>query len=440
MSIARFESKNYALILAAAAVGLGGTARAAQWDGATGNYSDATHWTPAVPAVTDPAVISAGAVTYDGVTDDGGNFARAADTTVNGTGTLTITGKRFLNARGPGGAAVATPTTFTLGGNGTLNQAGDYFIVGQNGPGTFTQTGGTATINVGRGLQISDAAGARGTLNLNGGTFNATFTSNDGANFQQFLIGRQGADTVSVAGGTGNFTATSDNRRTYVRGGATLAVSSGAMNLSGFQYVSAGRDIGGDGTDGAGTTSTIRVSGGQLNIALSTTSTPRAFIVGHDNGNNGRVVVSGGKLDLTNGPLWLGDGANGTTAAFDQTGGVVDLHDGDIVLGRNLGSVGTWTMDAGTLLANSIGQGANESSTFNYNGGLISLNGDQTGLSRVPYFVAAGGTQFLFDAATNRTTITNGAVPEPTGLALLGLGGLFALRRRTGRNGRRAAR
>lgn len=278
MSIARFDSKTYALILAAAAVGLGGSAaRAAQWDGSTGNYSDATHWAPGVPAITDPAVISAGSVTYDGVTDDGGNFVRAADTTVNGTGALTITGKRFLNTRGPGGAAVATPTTFTLGGSGTLSQTGDYFIVGQNGPGTFTQTGGTATVNVGRGLQTSDAAGASGTMNLNGGTFNATFTSNDGANFQQFLIGRQGADQVNVAGGTGNFKAASDNRRTFVRGGATLAVSSGALNLSGFQYVSAGRDIGGDGSDGAGTTSTINVSGGQINVALSTTSNPPAI-------------------------------------------------------------------------------------------------------------------------------------------------------------------
>lgn len=149
------------------------------------------------------------------------------------------------------------------------------------------------------------------------------------------------------------------------------------------------------------------------------------------------MIVSGGTLDLTNGPLWLGDGANGTTASFEQTGGAVDLHDGDIVLGRNLGSVGTWTMDAGTLAANTIGQGANEGSTFNFNGGLITLNGDQTGLARVPYFLAVGGTQFLFDPATNLTTITNDVVPEPTGLALIGLVGLVALRRRrTGRAAR----
>ena len=91
-------------------------------------------------------------------------------------------------------------------------------IIGDSGIGTFTQTGGTHTVNgiYDTGLYIGRGSGSSGTYNLSGGQLSA--------NCDEY-VGYEGAGTFTQTGGTN--TITSDLHLGYNSG------ASGTYNLSG---------------------------------------------------------------------------------------------------------------------------------------------------------------------------------------------------------------
>ena len=414
------QNRHLTAVAAVVALAAAATANAADltWTGGAdaASWSQDDNWTPGfAPILGDNVAIGGGAaVNYD----PAGEFRRGGNTTLDGNATLTLAGKRFLNAD-------ANPATFTLAGNAVLNQSGNYFLVGLNQNGTFNQIGGTVNSTVDRGFNVSDNLDTPSTYNLSGGTLNATLTGNGGDDNFNVRIGKgSGGDLFRVNGGTANFTATNDqnNTRVFVQRDATLRVDSGTADFNEFRFFSIGRANAGQ--------AKVLLNGGALNVDLNANQALRAVIVGGSSGDGtatGLLQVSGGALNVTDGDLWLGDGSAGTV---DLADGSILVDGYNVLLGRAAAnSTSTFNMTGGTLTAADIVLGDATDSVFNFDGGLITLAGDRTSLLGESWFNAAAGTDAIYDPATNLTTIGVG-VPEPTGLALLAAGGLLAARRR----------
>lgn len=372
------------------------------WNADTvGDYDDGVNWDNWIPTSIDEAIIGSGEATRSG------DLGRAAETTVNGTGTLVVNG-RLLNAQN--GAA-----TFNVGGTGAVNQAGNYFIIAQNNTGVFNQTGGSVTANIDRGFFLSDHGGSQGTYNLSGGSLNVTYTAYEGTDFHSQFLGRGGNDLFHVNGGAATFTSTnSDNRRIYLLRDSELRIDSGSITFNDFRYFVIGRE----GTGNA----RVTINGGVFNANMI--GGISGFIVG-GGGEAATLEINGGQLNITDNEFWIGDG--GAKGVVNQTAGDVFVDGFNVVIGRS-GDINAdeYNMSGGTLAALGIIQGGDDTSIFNFSGGLITLTGDQTSLLNEDWFVASNGAFANYDSLNDLTTI---AVPEPGSLVLLALGGLLGIRR-----------
>ena len=394
--------------------GLSVMASAATWTGlgSDSNWSNADNWDTATSPdqYTEATVDGDDAVTYDV-----GNFERSAATFVGGNTELTMSGKRFLNARN-------ASCTLTIADNAVITQSGDYFIIGTGHPGTVNQTGGTLNASVNRGFFLGDSGSSTGSsYNLTGGTLNAALVA-QGDDWWNELLGRNGTvGTLYVNGGTANFSVdTSMDRRIYIKGNSVLQVDSGSASFTGFKWFSVGRDDAGD--------AKMIVNGGALNI---TTRDDGALVVGGQNAQ-GRIEINGGVFTVAspNG-LWVGDGTNCVRGVVEQTGGDVIIDGGDVVMGPASTAVGSYyQMDGGTLTARNLYLHANAdpSVKFIFNGGVITVDGDQSTLVDESWFEAAAGTVVSYDSVNDVTVISlfpaydplpaNGAINVPTDTTL----------------------
>lgn len=380
------------------------------WTGdSSSDFADGTNWDNFNPDATTPGVISSGTAEVSG------NYEAAFDLTIDGTGTLNIPNGRLLNAR-PGTNSGASPAVLTVADNGTLNHSGNYFIVGQNGEGTLNQTGGTVNSTIDRGFFLSDGGGDTSAYNLSGGTLNVEMFGSYNSDLHNLWLGRNGQNDSFTISNDAIFNLTNTNpdpsqRRFYLTRDTVFQVDGGTTTVDDFQFFIVGR------TRGAGTSQFV-LNDGQVNLDLNL-----ALVVG--GGEEGRVLVNGGDMTITQGDIWLGDAGSTTLGEMIQTGGDVVVSDGSIVLGSNAGSRGEYTLSGGTLHAQDIMQGID--GEFFFNGGIITLDGDKTGILNEAWFNATAGTFANYDAGSNLTTI---AVPEPGSLALLALGGVLVARRR----------
>jgi hypothetical protein len=323
-----------------------------------------------------------------------------------GTGTFIQTGG--LNAPVEGlflGNSTGSSGIYTLGGTGSLWVGGTEYV-GYSGTGIFTQTGGTNTAS---GLYIGYVAGSSGTYNLSGtgslsggvtvgdngtGTFNqsggalsgleyvgynatGTFNQTGGTNTTSSLTLGYGAGSSGVytLGGTGSLSVTgteyvgNNGTGTFNQTGGTnlasvvigyLTGSSGTYNLSGTGSLSASNEYVGDSGTG-----TFKQTGG--------TNTGFVYL-GFSTGSSGTYTLSGGSLSAPGSASFPTEyvGYSGT-GIFNQTGGANTLG-GGLGLGYDPGSFGTYNL-SGTGSLSVTGESSNENvgglgtGTFNQTGG-----------------------------------------------------------------------
>jgi autotransporter-associated beta strand protein len=294
-----------------------------------------------------------------------------------GTGSLLIQSGSLLNITGTGNLAIgrnatAQGTVTVTGGTVTMG-GGSIFIGGMNGT---TTSGGNGTFTLNSGAvttaQLSVREGT-GTINLNGGT--ATVTSISEGN---------GSGTVNFNGTTVKVAADSAD---FLAGFETpdLNVQSG-----GFLLDSNGKSV--TFTQGAsGTGAFTKLGGGTLTVQGQSTY-------------SGGTTVSAGTLLVASGAT-LGSGGitvgSGGTLNFDYdfslaTGGLTLLTGSAVILDQSLSFTGL------TIAGNSFSPG-----TYDY----------ATLKTAYPAIFADGGSG----------QISVSAIPEPSSLALIGIGIAAAL-------------
>jgi hypothetical protein len=205
----------------------------------SGNWSTGSTWSAGEPTFTSTATIN-GSRTV--TIDQPGELVSVLDVgTISGqTGNINITGGSLdVGDFDPGavpdsvirlGQAAGSTGNLTMSGGtvfiaediGGVNGSGDL-IIGDNGTGTATVTGGTLT--AGDEILLGVGAGSTGTLSVSGGTV-AT-----------------GARDLRIGTGAGH--------------GELNISGTGVVNVAGWVFTS---------QDGEGTTSTINQSGGELNV------------------------------------------------------------------------------------------------------------------------------------------------------------------------------
>ncbi len=231
----------------------------------------------------------------------------------HGTGTVTI---------GDGGSFI-----LNSGGN-----VGDLHVGAGNGNNSGDQAA-TGVLNIQEGGTFSNAstnwmwvgrfAGATGTINVDGGTFDST----DGARLN---IGTNGHGTFHQTSGTTNVVAIvlaeNDGTGNFILEGGTVTTRSQLF-------------MGGSGTGSAGTgTATGTQTGGALNVQGS-------FVIGLASNHTASYDLSGGTIQV-GGDITVGE--SGTGALTIGAGTNVNTANGLLFVGRNDNSRGTLFVD-GTL-------------------------------------------------------------------------------------------
>lgn len=181
-------------------------------------------------------------------------------------------------------------------GNATINTATGNFAVISGNP-SFTP------------VDVFVGIGASGRLDQNAGTA-ATGNGN-----WMFVGVNSGTGTVNLTG-AGSFTA-------------------GRYNVGGSQYYS-----GGTGTLNMNTSGSLTVTGGGnngVNLGLA---------LGFNSGGSGTLNLDNGTVNNSM-EMWVGGAGNGTV---NQTGGTLNASS-YLVLGRDAGGVGNYTMSGGTVNA-----------------------------------------------------------------------------------------
>ena len=358
--------------------------------------------------------------------DTGSNYAQVGN---SGNGTFTQTGGTASVTNG----LVLGELTNSVGVYNLSNTTGTgsltvgTTIIGYQGSGTFTQSGGTNQTGT---LILAELSGSSGAYNLQGGTLKATsVTVNANGNFDQtggtmtFTTFNQNAGTVSLSGGlnlassTVNLSGGSLSTSSITGTASNLKWTSGSLTLTNQSFdVSTVPDTAYNGfVDG----SSLTLNSGMSLTVSAGASYPWEYIFG-----SGSTITQ--NTGSTNTMTYLYMGATGTgaaavqynlaggtlnvidtayigflstytgsgSAAFTQTGGTASL--GAINLGYSSANngPGTYSLSAGTM---SVSGSINlySGSTFHQSGGSLSFG----------FFNEFGGTA-NFDTGLNLTSST----------------------------------
>jgi hypothetical protein len=304
----------------------------------TGNWSDPATWDGGEPTTMTPVAIDGGlTVTIDQFGEavnllDIGTIAGQTGNLNMTAGDLTVTDSDVvtepnLTAIRLGQVAGSTGNMSMSGGTVFIDEnildvfASGDLMVGDNGAGSFTMTGGDLT--AADEIFVGFGAGSSGTVNVSGGTLStsrrAVLVGFGGANPD---AGLPAANATLNLSGTGTINVAGRLYSSFNGSTSTINMSDGTMNVSdwflhGFQGES-----------------TFNHTGGDLNVLL--------YIVG-DFGTGTYNISGDAALNL---PLimWVGGVAN-SQGFVNQTGGTINT--GALTVGRD--GTGAYEMSAGAL-------------------------------------------------------------------------------------------
>lgn len=251
---------------------------------------------------------------------------------------------------------------------GTLNLPGAAFYVGVNkvggsGNGVVNLSGGTINVN-NNGVGIGRAGGT-GALNVTGGTLTKAGANN-------FVVGGLAGSTTPTLG-----TVTHSGGTIAVNGGefyvgnsvtTSVTTTTGIYNLSetGVLNVNNWIAVGRDGANG-----TLNITGGKV---TKTGTAANGLTIGTGSlTNQGTVSVSGGLLDIQQGPVYVGEGSLATLSISDSG----EVRTPTIQVARtNTANLGLVNLNGGTLKTSRIFGGAGNSEV-SFNGTLVQATSSQ---------------------------------------------------------------
>ena len=276
--------------------------------------------------------------------------------------------------------------TIQMTGGGLWTSNNEY--VGNNGLGTFIQSGGTHSTGNGDLLCIGYDSSASGDYILSGGLLSLPGYSSE-------FVGTNGPGTFTQSGGTNDITG-------FLELGVNPS-SSGTYGLSGSGLLLAADEFVGNSSSG-----TLTQSGGTNNVAGG------LLFLGNNSGSSGTYNLSGGYLPASY--TYIGYSGSGS---FTQSGGTNSC--GNLTLGTSAGGSGTYNLNGGLLALSSLGQGSG-SATFNFNGGTLQA---ASGFScSLPMTLGTSGGGATFDTAGYTVTFS-GSLSGPGGLNKIGSGELI---------------
>jgi hypothetical protein len=314
--------------------------------------------------------------------------------------------------------------SYMLGG-GTLGVTG-FEYVGSTGTGTFTQTGGTHTVN---GIfYLGRESGSSGSYTLGGGALTIGTTAEEGEEH----IGASGTGTFTQTGGTHTVNSylylgsDSGVSGSYLLGGGTLAV--GTPDSPGYEYIG----LSGTGTftqtggthlvnyeldmaENAGSSGSYTLGGGSLTVG-----TPDGWGIEFI-GRLGAVTLTqtGGKHTV-NGYLYVG-GYSGGSGSYLLGGGTLTIGSSGNLGVEDIGSstTGTFTQSGGThTVVGDMTLG--ESGSYHMYGGSLDVSGTISGLGT---FVCEQGGWLNTAAITAPLTISPGGTLTKTGAGAMTISG-----------------
>ncbi len=312
-----------ALIFVGSLVGpLAGADTTANWDGATGNWTDATHWStdPVFPNNNAPDVfdvgINAGSVTLDQAITI--NQLALSGGILSGTGSLTLgegfdwTGGAFAMT-GAGRVRLGNGSASTISGTPTFTSGQ---IVGGGSAAIAIAAGSTLTV-LNQSAFFADPANPGWTFN-NAGTFLARATSGAGFTSMDAIFNSTGTVQIEVAGGS--------SHTLSLAGGGKLG---GTVQLGPNTTLELGEDTTLSGTIISGAGVPMVAGTVQVNGAVQTSSLIQAI---------GELRVSAGAtLELTGTQPFTVD--DGILSGAGTIGGDLDHRGGSIEPGASLGTL-----------------------------------------------------------------------------------------------------
>ncbi|HEX8523548.1 MAG TPA: hypothetical protein VF669_14940 [Tepidisphaeraceae bacterium] len=318
----------------------------------------------------------------------GKNLSVAGTTTVSSGNTLDANGGNF--------------TSGSLLNSGTINCSGDSKIIvlgheqiAPNSKGTFTQSGGTHTVN-GR-LTVASGNNTSGTYLLSGGRVNVS----------EMKIG----DTLGASGGFGQ-----TGGSLYVTNSLWLsttdASATGFYTLSGASILS----VGGDEFVGYKGNSTFTQSGGTHTVGGAMTMAWGANTIGCYKLNGGTLAVSN--------QLEVGDATN-ASGTLTQTAGYLEA--GTLALGTAASSPkGIYAISGGSAAAGSLVLGETGNGTLQQTGGTVTA--DQVLVTARGRYQLKGGS--LTSGNIRVDGVLEGAAGVPGSIST-GTGGIVDFRNTT---------
>ncbi|MGA9041696.1 MAG: hypothetical protein WB421_14285, partial [Terriglobales bacterium] len=283
----------------------------------------------------------------------------------------------------------STTSGSILMSGGSLTAANVLYL-GNLGPGTFTQTGGTAnvtfTLSLGNGTTTTSGTGL---YNLTAGSL--------GVGTNEY-IGYTSAGTLSQSGGTNNLVGSIS----YLTLGTNTG-SSGVYALSGTGTLIAPTEY-----VGSGGTGTFNQTGG-------TNTVTSVLNLGNYTGINGTYNLSGsGVLSALSEVV-----GNGGPGIFNQTGGtnmVTGTGASPFVLGS-----GTYNLNAGSLVVPNVQPGPGAAGVFNLSGGTLAASAPFS--TPLALTLSGSGGGVTVNTGSNAVTFS-GVLSGTGGMTVLGGGGL----------------